>query len=284
MKKLFFASLLTGLSMVALAATPTSVKSQQKKIEIDMFPKAPVGYKQVYIQVPTQKNENDFKVEVYVGKNQLVDCNKHFLTGEMKEENLDGWGYTYYTIKSDGNIAGTMMACPDNIKTIKFIHLQPQLLRYNSKLPIVLYVPENLEVKYKIWSAGKVMQKAKTVAALTTTINSVNNIENKRWKLIELNGKKVNGNAETHYIIFHSKNGKVEAKANCNILLRDYKIKNEFQLKIADGISTLMACPDNMEQEFSAVLSLADNFTTDGKTLSLNKARMAPLARFELVK
>lgn len=38
MKKLFFASLLTGLSMVALAATPTSVKSQQK-IEIDMFPK-----------------------------------------------------------------------------------------------------------------------------------------------------------------------------------------------------------------------------------------------------
>jgi hypothetical protein len=44
-----------------------------------------------------------------------------------------------------------------------------------------------------------------------------------------------------------------------------------------------MACPDDLEQEFLQVISEADNLSTDGKYLSLNKARMAPLARFVVV-
>jgi copper homeostasis protein (lipoprotein) len=110
------------------------------------------------------------------------------------------------------------------------------------------------------------------------------NVEDKRWQLVELNGKPVKGTPETHYIIFHSKEGRLEAKADCNVLSNNYKIKNELQLIIEPGISTMMACPGNLEQEFLEVLNTADNLSTDGKTLSLNKARMAPLARFELVK
>ncbi|HUH46837.1 MAG TPA: copper resistance protein NlpE N-terminal domain-containing protein [Arenibacter sp.] len=109
------------------------------------------------------------------------------------------------------------------------------------------------------------------------------NVEDKRWKLVELNGKPIAGTAESHYLIFRSKDGKIEAKANCNIMLSNYTIKNELQLKIEQGLTTLMACPDNLEQEFGQVLTTVDNLSTDGKSLSLNKARMAPLARFELV-
>jgi len=29
----------------------------------------------------------------------------------------------------------------------------PFLIRYNSRLPIVVYVPEDVEVRYRIWSA-----------------------------------------------------------------------------------------------------------------------------------
>ena len=108
-------------------------------------------------------------------------------------------------------------------------------------------------------------------------------IEDKRWQLTELFGKPVKGTPESHYIIFHSKERRVEAKANCNIMLRNYTIKNEFRLKIEQGISTMMACPDDLEKELAQVLDQADNCSSDGKTLSLNKARMAPLARFELV-
>lgn len=109
-------------------------------------------------------------------------------------------------------------------------------------------------------------------------------VENKRWQLVELFGKKIEGSAETHYIIFHSENNKIEAKANCNILSKDYKITNQLQLKIEPGISTLMACEDNIEQEFSKMLSTVDNLSVNEETLTLNKARMAPLAKFILVK
>ncbi len=50
-------------------------------------------------------------------------------------------------------------------------------------------------------------------------------------------------------------------------------------------MSTKMAC-ENMDVEYglSKALSAADNYSLQGDNLSLNKARMAPLARFKAVK
>jgi len=46
-----------------------------------------------------------------------------------------------------------------------------------------------------------------------------------------------------------------------------------------------MACLNNMEIEsqFLKVLTMADNYNIVGDLLVLNKARMAPLARFKTV-
>ena len=57
----------------------------------------------------------------------------------------------------------TMMACPDQQKTKKFVTASlgdDAMLRYNSKLPIVIYAPENVEVKYRIWEAQEAVQSA----------------------------------------------------------------------------------------------------------------------------
>ncbi len=107
-------------------------------------------------------------------------------------------------------------------------------------------------------------------------------VEDKRWKLIELYGKPVSESAETHYIIFHSKDNKLEAKAGCNMLLNTYQISKQYQLAITAGISTKMACPDGLENELIKAMAEADNLSVSETNLSLNKARMAPLARFEL--
>ena len=47
----------------------------------------------------------------------------------------------------------------------------------------------------------------------------------------------------------------------------------------------MMACPDRRETEaaFMDMLRSIDNFSISDETLSLNRARMAPLARFEAV-
>jgi heat shock protein HslJ len=48
--------------------------------------------------------------------------------------------------------------------------------------------------------------------------------------------------------------------------------------------STMMACENMADEEgLAKVLGMADNYTIVNDVLSLNKARMAPLARFKLV-
>lgn len=104
-------------------------------------------------------------------------------------------------------------------------------------------------------------------------------IEDKRWEIVELFGKPVNGSPETHYIIFHSKEGRLEAKANCNILSQNYRVTNQFMITIDQGISTMMACPDNLEQELNKALDMADNISVGDGTMTINKARMAPVGK-----
>jgi ecotin len=49
-----------------------------------------------------------------------------------------------------------MAVDPNTPKVDRFIMLggEPYFIRYNSRLPIVVYVPEGVEVRYRIWKAG----------------------------------------------------------------------------------------------------------------------------------
>ncbi len=129
--------------------------AQQSKTDHSMFPAASAGFTKQIITLPAAKNEDNLKVEIFVGKTIEVDCNRYFLSGTIKEQNLEGWGYTFYKVESNGAIGGTKMMCPDEKKTMKFVNMQTLLIRYNSKLPVVVYVPDGMELKYRIWKAGK---------------------------------------------------------------------------------------------------------------------------------
>lgn len=150
------------LVLIILNSTFAQVENYEP-LEIDVFPKAEIGFKQVYITVPEEEKETNFKIEVFIGKELLLDCNQHFLLGEINEYELEGWGYNYYIINSKGEIASTKMACLDNETKKKFVHLSPKLFSYNSKLPIVFYIPENFIVKYKIFNASDELLNAKFV-------------------------------------------------------------------------------------------------------------------------
>lgn len=132
--------------------------------DVSVFPKAEKGMQQWIINVPHSDSDEDKKVELYVGINKQVDaCNHHFLSGTLETKNLSGWGYDYYVFTTNGNIGGTLMGCGNNKTISKFITAQPQMLRYNGRLPIVVYVPEGYEVKYKIYKAEADFYKAAEV-------------------------------------------------------------------------------------------------------------------------
>jgi ecotin len=54
-------------------------------------------------------------------------------------------------------MAGTRVGVdPDAPKVDRFVTLggEPYMVRYNSRLPIVVYVPTGTEVRYRVWTAG----------------------------------------------------------------------------------------------------------------------------------
>ncbi len=104
-----------------------------------------------------------------------------------------------------------------------------------------------------------------------------------RWRLIELAGEAVTGSAESHFIKF-SDDSRVQAKAGCNNLIGSYQSTSPGRIQFSKMAMTMMACVDmSQEQALAAALEKADNYTMGDGLLSLNRARMAPLARFELV-
>jgi ecotin len=123
------------------------------------FPPAEKGMVRHVLQLPKRDAESAFKVELIVGKTIRIDRNRYFFGGQIKRENIKGWGFTRYTVSKLGPMAGTRMAVdPNEPKTDRFIALggEPYLIRYNSRLPVVVYVPEDVEVRCRIWSAGDV--------------------------------------------------------------------------------------------------------------------------------
>ena len=109
------------------------------------------------INLEPHGNEDLHKVQVLIGKTIEIDCNQHWLSGSLERETIDGWGYSYYVLRNAGGpAASTMMACPpgeENKEAFVQVRGDGMLLRYNSKLPIVVHVPTGFEVRYRIWAA-----------------------------------------------------------------------------------------------------------------------------------
>lgn len=110
-------------------------------------------------------------------------------------------------------------------------------------------------------------------------------IEGKHWRLIELRGRPAATDHDA-LLLLDAKGSIVSGNASCNAFTGSYAIKAGQRIRFGQNIaSTKMACPDmSTELAFFEVLRLVDNYSlSDSGELSLNKARMAPLARFEPV-
>lgn len=110
-------------------------------------------------------------------------------------------------------------------------------------------------------------------------------ITNKYWKLTELMGTPVTINESSKEAYMTLKpNGKVNGNFGCNTFSGTYTLRMGNRITFSPMAATMMMCMSmETEAKFSEVLGIVDNFSINGDTLTLNKARMAPLARFEAV-
>lgn len=152
MKKLLFTVLYLSVASVMAAE------------DLKPYPEAQPGFKRTVFRLAMVENEADRMVEVLVGQTLMVDCNRSSFVGTLEQHAVEGWGYTYYTLGPVGPPVSTMMACPEaEPKVEAFVTVRGDGFkqRYNSKLPVVVYVPSAFEVRYRIWTAGEDVGRAR---------------------------------------------------------------------------------------------------------------------------
>lgn len=121
------------------------------------YPPAEDGMTRHVLQLEKLDAESDAKIEIVVGKTVKTDgVNRHFFGGKLEQKTVEGWGYSYHILPELGPMAGTLIGVPggkEPVDTFVTVGGEPYIVRYNSKLPVVVYVPEGCEVRYRIWSA-----------------------------------------------------------------------------------------------------------------------------------
>ena len=132
--------------------------------ELKAFPTAKEGMERFVIVLPHKERgeEDAFMVEIIVGKTMLTDGINHMRLGNViKPHPLKGWGYTYYEVTGESVTMGTLIGVPDGTpKVKKSVSASPLKIRYNSRLPNVVYAPKGHEVHYRIWEASAATKTA----------------------------------------------------------------------------------------------------------------------------
>jgi len=107
------------------------------------------------------------------------------------------------------------------------------------------------------------------------------------WKLTELKGKPVVVDEKMEkeiHIVLKKEGNKVHGFSGCNTIFGQYELKEGNRISFSGMVSTKMACPAlPTESEFNKMLETIDSYSINGNIMTFNKAKMAPMARFEAV-
>ena len=146
-----FMLVLAGLYILPASATQTLDE------QLKAFPAAKSGMNRFVIVLAHKERgeEEAFKLEIVAGKTLPGDgVNKRHLASAIEQQTLQGWGYSYYRVTGNDNVASTLMAPPVGAPMVyEFVSGKPLLIDYNSRLPVVIYAPQGYEIRYRIWQA-----------------------------------------------------------------------------------------------------------------------------------
>jgi len=158
MKRTLIKTIALGLALIGMPVTAAEHK------ELKAFPAAKEGMVRHVIVLPHKERgeEDAFKVELIPGKTQMTDgVNLVRMGATVEPRPLKGWGYTFYEVTGSDRVMSTKMAAAPGGKQVKkFVQGKPLQIRYNSRLPIVIYAPKGYEIRYRIWSAPEKLEAA----------------------------------------------------------------------------------------------------------------------------
>jgi len=152
-----------AVALAALLSLSTTARAAEHKY-LKAFAPAAEGMERFVIELPHKERgeEDAFMVELIVGKEMQTDgVNRVRLGGELEAKPLEGWGFTFYVVSKLGPGATTLIGVPPGTKKVKqFVTGPTRKIPYNSRIPIVVYVPKGAELRYRIWKTSEKAEKA----------------------------------------------------------------------------------------------------------------------------
>lgn len=146
---------LLALLTVALVAAPEAGKRPDDDSHWQKaYPAAKPGERRIVIHLDAKPDEDAWKVEIIVGRMMETDgVNRMWLGGQIEERAIEGWGYSCLVAKPSPSGITTRIGVPPGQKPVMAFVSMPAHgpFRYNSKLPVVVYVPQGYEVRYRLW-------------------------------------------------------------------------------------------------------------------------------------
>ena len=107
----------------------------------------------------------DWRIQLIVGQTVWLHCNTKRLSGSGMTMRMlpKASGKALLEVKGPVAVISTKMACPDDQPTrTSFLSLgkQPYLVPYNASWPIVVDLPENVQLRWRVWKAETRQQNA----------------------------------------------------------------------------------------------------------------------------
>ena len=160
-----------ALSLSSLAALPGVAIP---RLDLTGYPEPAPGLKRWVIQpsglLPKSADPLisahplDWRIQLIVGQTVTLDCNAKRLSGIGMTMRMlpKASGKALFEVKGPVAVISTKMACPDDQPTrTSFLSLgkQPYLVPYNASWPIVVDLPENVQLRWRVWKAETRQQK-----------------------------------------------------------------------------------------------------------------------------
>jgi ecotin len=107
----------------------------------------------------------DWRIQLIAGQTVNLDCNIQHLSGPGMTMRMlpSASGKALFEVKGPIVVTSTKMACPDDQPAKQsFLSLgkQPYLVPYNASWPIVVDLPETMQLRWRIWKAETRQQNA----------------------------------------------------------------------------------------------------------------------------
>lgn len=178
MKASALAALLAGPAWLALPAGAIP------RLDLSAYPAPAAGERRWVIQLPgvlpptsnpaISPNPRDWRVQLIVGQMAPVDCNQTSFQARLRPLAADAASSSVagaaprslalaFRVEAVGPLVSTRMACPaGEPKRQAFVARagKPFVVPYNASVPIVVYAPKPLELRWRLWKAERQEQRA----------------------------------------------------------------------------------------------------------------------------